>query len=74
MDKGADTILSMTIIAWAILPVNGNTVPVCVICAPIWYHLGNLYEKLWDYMLKYGCKNDIINIKKLVLGGKIYVR
>lgn len=39
MDMGADTILSMTIIAWAFLPVNRNAVPVCVICAPIWCHL-----------------------------------
>jgi len=38
-DMCADTILSMTIIAWAFLPVNRNTVPVCVICAPIWCHL-----------------------------------
>lgn len=74
MDMGADTILSMTIITWAFLPVNRNTVPVCAICAPIWCHLGNLYGKLWDYMLKYSGKNDIINIKKLVMGGKIYVR
>ena len=73
MDMGADTILSMTIIAWAFLPVNRNAVPVCVICAPIWCHLGNLYGKLWEYMLKYSCKNDIINIKKLILGGEIYV-
>ena len=36
MDMGADTILSMTIIAWGFLPVNRNTVPVCVICVPIW--------------------------------------
>lgn len=28
MDMGADTILSMTIIAWAFLPVNRNAVPV----------------------------------------------
>ena len=39
MDMGAGTILSITIIAWAYLPVNRNTVPVCVICAPIWCHL-----------------------------------
>lgn len=38
MDMGADTILSMTIIAWAFLPVNRNAVPVCVICAPVWCH------------------------------------
>jgi hypothetical protein len=35
MDLGAVTILSMTIIAWAFLPVNRNAVPVCEICAPI---------------------------------------
>ena len=34
MDLGAVTILSMTIIAWAFLPVNRNAVPVCEICAP----------------------------------------
>lgn len=73
MDLGAGTILSMTIIAWAFLPVNRIAVPVCAICAPIWCHLGNLYGKLWEYMLKYSCKNDIINIKKLILGGEIYV-
>lgn len=28
--------LSMVIITWVFLPVNRNTVPVCVICAPIW--------------------------------------
>lgn len=72
MDMGADTILSMTIIAWAFLPVNRNTVPVCVICVPIWCHSGNLYGKLWEHMLKYSCKNDIINIRKLILGGEIY--
>ena len=33
---GAGTFLSMTIIAWANFPVNRNTVPVCVILAPIW--------------------------------------
>ena len=37
-DMGAGTILSMTIIAWAFLPVNRNTMPVCVICAPISCH------------------------------------
>ena len=36
MDMGAGTILSMTIIAWAFLPVNRIAVPVCAICAPIW--------------------------------------
>ena len=50
---GADTILSMTIIAWAFLPVNRNAVPVCVICAPIlchrkiaWKIMAKLVEKL----------------------------
>lgn len=40
MDMGADTILSMTIRAWAILPVNRNAVPVCeifmTICVNFW--------------------------------------
>jgi hypothetical protein len=52
MDMGAVTILSMTIIAWAFLPVNRNAVPVCVICAPIhchveitWYIMAKLVEK-----------------------------
>lgn len=48
MDMGADTILSMTIIAWAFLPVNRNAVPVCVICAPIWYQR----EIMWKIIAK----------------------
>ena len=44
MDMGVVTILSMTIIAWAFLPVNRNAVPVCVICAPIHCQRENVWK------------------------------
>ena len=50
--KVVGTTLSMTIIAWAFLPVNRNAVPVCAICAPIpcqreitWQIMAKLVEK-----------------------------
>lgn len=48
---GADTILSMTIIAWAFLPVNRNAVPVCVICVPIWCHLKHYTIEINDFRI-----------------------